>query len=68
MNDLTVFAFAFLDECFVFDVFVAGFAIVPGSGIELFYFRNQMIWSTNLDTVEHIVLFTVTNITQKLQE
>lgn len=55
MNDLTVFAFAFLDECFVFDVFVAGFAIVPGSGIELFYFRNQMI-TANLDTVEHIVL------------
>lgn len=55
MNDLTVFAFAFLDECFVFDVFVAGFAIVPGSGIELFYFRNQMR-TANLDTVEHIIL------------
>jgi hypothetical protein len=28
---LTVLALALLDECFVFDVFVAGFTVEPGS-------------------------------------
>lgn len=31
-NDLTVFAFAFLDKSFVLDVFMAGFTVVPSSG------------------------------------
>ena len=30
-DQLTVFAFALLDEGFVFDVFVAGFTVEPGS-------------------------------------
>lgn len=31
-NDLTVFAFAFLDKSFVLDVLVAGLTVVPSSG------------------------------------
>lgn len=31
-NDLTIFAFAFLDKSFVLDVFVAGLTVVPSSG------------------------------------
>lgn len=38
-DQLTVFAFALLDESFVFDVFVAGFTVEPGSKLKT---KNQI--------------------------
>lgn len=43
-NDLTIFAFAFLDESFVLDVLVAGLTVVPSSENNIM----NMITATNL--------------------